>query len=60
MAVDPYSLTWKAVESFITEQRNEAVEMLIADRESERQRGALVVLERLQALASQEEPPPTE
>ena len=55
MAVDPHSLTWKAVEKFIEEQRDEAVEMLIADRDSERQRGALIVLERLRAIGSQEE-----
>lgn len=57
MAVDRHSLTWKAVEKFIEQQRSEALEMLIADRDSERQRGALIVLERLGAIASQEENP---
>ena len=47
MSIDKHSLTWKAVEKFIEQ---DAVDYLIADRDSERQRGALAVLEKLQML----------
>jgi hypothetical protein len=52
--IDPHSLTWKAVEKFIAEQREDCVNYLIADRDSERQRGALIVLEKLEGLAEAE------
>jgi len=51
MAIDINSLTWKSVLKFVEQERQDAVQMLIADRDSERQRGALVILERLEALA---------
>lgn len=52
--IDPHSLTWKAVEKFIAEQRKDCIDFLIADRDSERQRGALIVLEKLEGLAEAE------
>ena len=55
MAIDIHSLTWKSVLKFVEQERQDAIQMLIADRDSERQRGALVILERLEALASSEE-----
>ena len=55
MAIDIHSLTWKSVLKFVEQERQDAIQMLIADRDSERQRGALVILERLEALASLEE-----
>ena len=55
MAIDIHSLTWKSVLKFVEQERQDAVQMLIADRDSERQRGALVILERLEALASLED-----
>ena len=50
MSIDKHSLTWKAVEKFIEQEKDDAVDYLIADRDSERQRGALAVLEKLQML----------
>jgi hypothetical protein len=55
MAIDINSLTWKSVLKFVEQERQDAIQMLIADRDSERQRGALVILERLEALASLED-----
>lgn len=55
MAIDIHSLTWKSVLKFVEQERQDAIQMLIADRDSERQRGALVILERLEALASLED-----
>lgn len=49
--VDPNSATWQAIKKFIAEQREDCVNYLIADRDSERQRGALLVLEKLEGLA---------
>jgi hypothetical protein len=55
MAIDIHSLTWKSVLKFVEQERQDAIQMLIADRDSERQRGALVILERLETLASLED-----
>lgn len=52
--VDPNSLTWKSVQRFIEEQRQDSIDFLVADRDSERQRGALALLEKLEGLANQE------
>ena len=56
MAIDPHSLTWKAILQFIEDERENAVSYLIADRESERQRGVLAVLERLETLERTDDP----
>lgn len=53
--IDPHSLTWKTVVGFISDRRIEAIEMLIADKNSEQQRGALIVLDRLLQLADEPE-----
>lgn len=59
--VDKHSLTWKAVAEFAQAEREDAIKALIADRDSERQRGALALLERLEALANDpDEPIPAE
>ena len=50
MSIDKHSLTWKAIEKFIEQQKDDAVNYLIADRDSEKQRGALIVLEKLETL----------
>jgi len=55
MSIDPHSLTWKAVEQFIEQQKDDAIDYLIADRDSERQRGALAVLEKLVMLGRESE-----
>ena len=50
MSIDTHSLTWKAVEKFIEQEKDDAIDYLIADRDSEKQRGALIVLEKLETL----------
>lgn len=49
--IDVNSATWKAIEKFIASQRKDCVDFLIADRNSDQQRGALLMLERLEGLA---------
>lgn len=49
--IDIHSATWKAIEKFIASQRKDCVDFLIADRDSDQQRGALLMLERLEGLA---------
>lgn len=49
--IDKHSLTWKAILKFIDEERIDAIQFLIADRDSDRQRGALAVLEKLEKLS---------
>ena len=49
--IDVHSATWKAIEKFIANQRKDCVDFLIADRDSDQQRGALLMLERLEGLA---------
>jgi hypothetical protein len=56
MSIDAHSLTWKAVEKFIEQEKDNAIDYLIADRDSERQRGALALLEKLETLGRQSEP----
>jgi len=53
--IDIYSDTWRAVEAFIKEQREQAIKSLIADTQSERQRGAIEVLELLESLVDKDE-----
>jgi len=55
MAIDVNSATWRDILKFIEQERQDAIQMLIADRDSDRQRGALVILDRLEALASLDE-----
>ena len=52
MAIDRNSSTWKTVEHWIAEQREQAVMKLIADQSSEQQRGALKCLDALNELAT--------
>tara|TARA_R110002072_G_C7754624_1_gene517794 strand:- start:255 stop:428 length:174 start_codon:yes stop_codon:yes gene_type:complete len=56
MSIDAHSLTWKAVEKFIEQEKDDAIDYLIADRDSERQRGALALLEKLETLGRKSEP----
>lgn len=53
--IDPHSATWKAIKKFIDEERQDCIDFLIADRYSDRQRGALALLEKLEGLT--ESPP---
>jgi hypothetical protein len=50
-SIDVNSLTWKAILSFIEEQHKEAVKNLIADHQSEQQRGVINCLEKLKKTA---------
>jgi hypothetical protein len=52
-SIDVHSLTWKAVLSFIEEQHQEAVTNLIADNQSEQQRGVINCLEKLKNLTKE-------
>lgn len=49
--IEKHSLTWRAIASFIESERKDCIDFLIADRDSERQRGALLLLDRLESLA---------
>jgi hypothetical protein len=60
MNIDVHSLTWKEIVKFIGSERQDAIQMLIADKNSEQQRGALIVLDRLEALALSEDDQPNE
>lgn len=53
--IDIYSDTWRAVEAFIKEQREQAIKNLIADTQSERQRGVIEMLELLESLPEKDE-----
>lgn len=55
MKIEPHSLTWQAVKKFIEAEKQVAIDCLIEDFKSEQQRGALIVLERLEALESPED-----
>lgn len=55
MKIEPHSLTWQAVKKFIESEKQVAIDCLIEDFKSEQQRGALIVLERLEALESPED-----
>lgn len=50
MQVDPESMTWKAVAFHVEQLRQHAIDDLIADRNSERARGALETLDKLAGL----------
>jgi len=52
--IDKHSPTWRAVEAFCAQERQDSIDYLIADRYSERQRGVIAVLDKLLALASDE------
>ncbi|MBF57736.1 MAG: hypothetical protein CME80_08460 [Halomonas sp.] len=50
--VDKHSDTWQAVSDFVASERQDAIELLIADRESEQQRGRIAQLDALLRLAT--------
>jgi len=55
MKIDIHSSTWKEIERFAASEREDAIALLVADRDSDKQRGALIILERLVALAGRED-----
>ncbi len=54
--IDQHSLTWKQVLRFMEQQRAEAIEMLRAGSNSDKQRGRLDLLDELEKLPQQAEP----
>jgi hypothetical protein len=48
--IDPNSRTWKEICKFADEEKAKAIKALIADSDSERQRGVLMCLEKLSRL----------
>lgn len=56
--IDKHSDTWQAVTDWARQQRQEAIEQLIADRESERQRGKIDLLDQLLTLTNTSSIPP--
>ncbi len=55
--IDPNSETWKAVLEWAGQQRDDAVQLLIEDFQSERMRGRIAVIDDLTNLARPEQPP---
>jgi hypothetical protein len=55
MAIDVNSSTWREIQKFISAERDDAISMLIADRDSERQRGILLAMDKLEALVPSED-----
>ncbi|MCL7941213.1 hypothetical protein M8009_13045 [Halomonas sp. ATCH28] len=55
--IDPRSDTWKAVLEWAQAQRDEAIEGLIQDHDSEQQRGRIGALDDLVALAAPDDVP---
>ena len=53
--IDKNSATWKAIEQFVKLEKKDCIDFLIADRDSERQRGSLAILEKLENVADSEE-----
>lgn len=54
--VDKHSATWKAVISFLNKEHSEAIECLIFDKHSERQRGKIDLIARLKLLTDPQTP----
>lgn len=48
--IDVYSETWKEITKFAESEREEAVNFLIANQDSEQQRGIIKLLDRLVGL----------
>lgn len=48
--IDIYSPTWQTVRKFIDHELEEAIQMLIADKNSDQQRGVILLLDRLDSL----------
>lgn len=55
--IDPHSATWRAVQAFVQQEMQDAIDQLIEDHLSEQQRGALKVLDRLSSLTDTPLPP---
>jgi len=53
--IDKHSLTWQHIVKYANKEKSEAIEMLIADRNSEQQRGIILALDRLLAQAGDDD-----
>ena len=47
MNIDKHNPVWKKVEEYLRDQRNDAVNALIADKESDKQRGKIDLIDSL-------------
>ncbi|GAB2799065.1 hypothetical protein GCM10027040_27610 [Halomonas shantousis] len=56
--IDKHSDTWRAVTEWARQQRQEAIDMLIADRDSEQQRGKIELIDELLKLTKEASIPP--
>lgn len=56
--INVHSPTWRAIEKFIDQQRAAAISDLIADFDSDKQRGIISVLDKLKALPEESKPQP--
>ncbi|MHB0775422.1 hypothetical protein [Halomonas sp. WWR20] len=56
--INKHSETWQAVTEWARQQRQDAIEQLIADRESEQQRGKIELLDQLLNLTNTSSIPP--
>lgn len=54
MKIEVHSASWRAVEAFIAREKQDAIDMLVADKQSEQQRGILKMLDKLQELPYEE------
>lgn len=48
--IDPNSETWKAAKEFLDKQRSEAVELLIAGEQCNKQRGRIELIDQIYGL----------
>lgn len=55
--VDVNSDTWEAIQAFVAAKRKDAVEMLIAGKDSDKQRGVIHVLDELIDMQKTEDKP---
>lgn len=55
--IDKHSETWLAVTEWARSQRLEAIDSLIADKDSERQRGKIDLIDQLLCLTDTEDDP---
>lgn len=53
MAIDIHSQTWKDIKAFLEKQRADAIELLISDKSSDKQRGAIDLIDKVLELPAQ-------
>lgn len=58
--IDIHSSTWEAITATLTEQRDKAVKALIADRDSDKQRGKIELIDQILKMPNLPEREPVE